>query len=484
MDSATDRPGCSPCDMTSNRLYRSRSSARFSLSRFLLFLLLGVIVLWVVLTLGLGRWEGQSPGVRFDRDFTALGKNPSLNLRVDDGQTGLKQVSVVLEVDGRPIPLVDRQYAGPSLLSFRKSGAQTSSHFNLGELITANHRIGDGPASLTITAHDHSFRRFFGGNRTLLQRDFTFDVHPPSLEVVSERHYIHQGGSECILYRVGEDAEVSGVQVGPDFFPGYPANRADKRVRFSIFAYRYNSGPNPEMKLVARDEAGNRSEINFWHKRFPKRFRQRKIRISQAFLQQVVPSILNHNPQLASQDDLLKDFLRINDRLRQANHETIKEISSRSQAQLLWTEAFSQLSRSKVESVFADHRTYIYQGREIDRQDHVGFDLSVVKHYPIEASNDGVVLYANRLGIYGNAVLLDHGCGLLSLYGHLSSIAVQAGEQLTKGQVLGHSGATGLAAGDHLHFGLFLHGIPVNPTEWWDPKWVREHIRERLRSEP
>ncbi len=282
---------------------------------------------------------------------------------------------------------------------------------------------------------------------------------------------------------MGEDAEVSGVQVGPDFFPGYPANLPDKRIQFSIFAYRYNSDPNPEMKLVARDAAGNQSETRFWHKLFPKKFRQRKIRISQAFLQQVVPAILNHNPQLSSQDDLLKDFLQINGRLRHDNHQKIKEISSQSEAQLLWTEAFSQLSRSKVESLFADHRTYFYQGREIDQQDHVGFDLSVVEHYPIEASNDGVVRYADRLGIYGNTILLDHGCGLLSLYGHLSSIAVQPGERIKKGQVLGRSGATGLAAGDHLHFGLFLHGIPVNPTEWWDPKWVREHIWERLQEE-
>jgi murein DD-endopeptidase MepM/ murein hydrolase activator NlpD len=148
----------------------------------------------------------------------------------------------------------------------------------------------------------------------------------------------------------------------------------------------------------------------------------------------------------------------------------------------LWKDAFLQLSNSQVESLFADRRTYTYQGKAVDQQDHVGFDLSVTQQYPIEAANDGKVLLAEYFGIYGNTVLLDHGTGLVSLYGHLSSIEVKPGQMVKKKDRLGRSGATGLAGGDHLHFGLFLHGVPVNPTEWWDPKWVTEHVLDRLKS--
>ncbi len=444
---------------------------------------LGALLLWCLLSLWLGRWEGQPPELSLDRDFTALGENPSLVLEVEDAQSGLRQLSAVLEVEGRSFALVDRSYPEPWLLFFQRSGSQSSARFDLGAMIAASHQIREGPARLSVTARDHSYRRFFGGNRARLQQDFTFDLRPPTVQPLSGQHYITQGGSACVVYRVGEDTEISGVRVGSDFFPGYAADPGgDKQVRFCIFGYRYDLGPDPEMKLVAVDAAGNRSEARFQTKLFPKKFRQRTIRLSPAFLQQVVPAILNENPRLSSQGDLVKDFLQINGGLRQANHETIKQLSSRSEPRFLWTEAFAQLSRSKVESLFADHRTYLYQGREIDRQDHVGFDLSVVKHYPIEASNDGLVRYADLLGIYGNTILLDHGCGLFSLYGHLSSIAVQAGDPVSKGQVLGRSGATGLAAGDHLHFGLFLHGIPVNPTEWWDPKWVRERVLDRIRE--
>ena len=461
--------------------FRRPASPRHLPTTTLWALPLGAFLLWCLLALWLGRWEGQPPTVNLDRDFSALGKDPSLVLEVEDGQTGLKQLSAVLEVEGQSFPLIDRDYPGPWLLYFQRSGAQSSARFDLGEMIASSHQIREGPARLSITASDHSYRRFFAGNQARVQRDFTFDIRPPTLEALSVQHYVTQGGSACVLYRVGEDTEVSGVRVGPDFFPGYAADPdGDKQVRFCIFGYRYDLGPNPEMKLVAVDAAGNRSEARFRYKLFPRKFRQRTIRLSSAFLQQVVPAILNQNPQLSSQGDLVKDFLQINDGLRQANHDKIKQLSSQSEPQFLWTEAFAQLSRSKVESLFADHRTYLYEGREIDRQDHVGFDLSVVKHYPIEASNDGVVRYADLLGIYGNTILVDHGCGLLSLYGHLSSIAVEAGDRVSKGQVLGRSGATGLAAGDHLHFGLFLHGIPVNPTEWWDPKWIRERVLDRI----
>jgi murein DD-endopeptidase MepM/ murein hydrolase activator NlpD len=108
-----------------------------------------------------------------------------------------------------------------------------------------------------------------------------------------------------------------------------------------------------------------------------------------------------------------------------------------------------------------------------------------VKQYPIEATNDGVVVYADYLGIYGNCVLIDHGYGLISLYGHLSSIDVKPGQSVKKKQVIGRSGETGLAAGDHLHFGLFLRGVPINPTEWWDDHWIQDHIHIRFKpAEP
>ena len=101
---------------------------------------------------------------------------------------------------------------------------------------------------------------------------------------------------------------------------------------------------------------------------------------------------------------------------------------------------------------------------------------------PVSAANTGTVIPADYLGIYGNCVIIDHGMGLQSLYAHLSSIDVQVGDAVTAETVLGRSGTTGLAGGDHLHFAMLLHGRPVTPMEWWDPNWIEDRINRKLRA--
>jgi len=442
-------------------------------------LILFVLMLIVGFTVSFKHWEGQPPTVRFDREFKSLGRKPALSLQIEDAGNGLSKIAVSLKQKDQWVPLVEQSYPGPSLVTFWRTGGQKSATIDLGKLIAEKYKVQDGPASLMITASDHSWRVFFGGNQTQQQRDFVFDIYPPRLEVLSSQHYINQGGSECVVYRVSPDAEVSGVQAGPNFFPGYPAG-GDPNLRFALFAFAYNIPDNSPLKVVARDGAGNEAVAGFWHKLFPKKFRSRQIPLDDGFLQKVVPEVVSHSPSIQDQGELIKTFLEINSKLRRVNHDQITELSRKSAPRFLWDGAFLQLSNSQVESLFADHRTYVYQGKEVDRQDHVGFDLSVTQQYPIEAANDGVVLLADYFGIYGNAVLIDHGCGLISLYGHLSSIGVQAGQQVKKKDVVGRSGATGLAGGDHLHFGFFLQGVPVNPTEWWDGKWIKDHVLDRI----
>jgi murein DD-endopeptidase MepM/ murein hydrolase activator NlpD len=133
-----------------------------------------------------------------------------------------------------------------------------------------------------------------------------------------------------------------------------------------------------------------------------------------------------------------------------------------------------------VMSSFADQRTYVYEGREVDHQVHLGYDLASVARSPVPAANRGIVRMAGYFGIYGNAVVVDHGHGLMTLYAHLSSLDVSEGAEVQRGQVLGRTGATGLAGGDHLHFTTLVGGLPVDPTEWWDPAWIRDRVARKL----
>jgi murein DD-endopeptidase MepM/ murein hydrolase activator NlpD len=170
----------------------------------------------------------------------------------------------------------------------------------------------------------------------------------------------------------------------------------------------------------------------------------------------------------------------VNKRLRKENEDRIADITSKSTPSILWSGAFTQLSNSKVEANFADLRTYTYNGQSIDTAYHLGYDLSVTKRYPVEAANSGQVVFAGDLGIYGNTVILDHGIGLFTLYSHLSAIDVKEGESVKQKQILGRTGETGLAGGDHLHYGVYLHGVAVLPVEWWDPKWIADNIQPKL----
>jgi len=434
-----------------------------------------LIVIAALTTVGMvyKRLEGQGPEIAFDRDLKVLGRTPALNLTVQDSGTGLKHVTVRLKQKDQDVVLVDD--------SFEKDKEKSTS-YDVGKLISDKFKFQEGDASITVSATDYALRNFGRGNETDLAKDFAVHLYPPKLEVLEGQHYINQGGSECVVYRVSENAESSGVQVGDRLYPGFPVRGAEKGLRFALFALEYDWPVDTPIRVVARDAAGNQATAEFWHKVFPKKFRSRNIPLEDSFVQKVVPEIMGHTLDVKDQGDPVKTFVEINNNLRKKNHETIAKLAAQSSGEFLWKGPFLQLSNSKVESFFADRRTYVYQGKAVDQQDHVGFDLSVVQHYPIEAANDGKVVLAEYFGIYGNTVLIDHGAGLISLYGHMSEIGVKSGQMVKKKDVLGKSGATGLAGGDHLHFGLFLQGVPVNATEWWDEKWIREHVLDRLKS--
>jgi murein DD-endopeptidase MepM/ murein hydrolase activator NlpD len=207
-----------------------------------------------------------------------------------------------------------------------------------------------------------------------------------------------------------------------------------------------------------------------------------RIEIDDAFLQRVVPAILSNTPgmKVPAPTDLVSTYADINRTLRQRNADTIAQLAGKTAPTMMWRDPFRQLGNSQVESRFADDRTYVYNGRVIDRQTHLGFDLAVTANVPISSAQRGTVLFADYLGIYGNCVIVDHGLGVQSLYAHLSSIAVKPGAAVEKGDVLGRSGMTGLAGGDHLHFTMLVHGRPVNPVEWWDGKWMQDRVLRKI----
>ena len=338
-----------------------------------------------------------------------------------------------------------------------------------------------GDAQVTVTAVRPVL---FGLRQATATATRTLEVRltPPQLAVLSQFHYINHGGSEMVVYRVNPPDTESGVRVGDREYRGFPAGGSDPALRVAFFALLWDQPLNTPITVFARDAVGNEGSGSFDFRVFPKQFRSSTISLDDRFLGRVVPPILQNSPELKVDDpsNFLASYLAINRELRRINNETIGNLALETGPEILWRGAFKQLINTAVEAGFADQRTYVYNGNDVDHQVHLGFDLASTAAAPVLAANRGRVMHAGWLGIYGNCVILDHGMGLQSLYAHLSSISVTQGQMVESEAELGRSGSTGLAGGDHLHFTMLLAGNAITPIDWWSTQWVQDRVLRKF----
>jgi murein DD-endopeptidase MepM/ murein hydrolase activator NlpD len=445
-------------------------------------------LLTLVLLAGAGVYvaagRGAPPALTIDEPRRFVGVNGTLDVTAGAPGGQFTTLAVTIEQQGRRVTLFSLDAPeGASLVQLDADRLRITRP--LGRANTPD--LQPGPARLEVAASRPSFL----GLRTLssvVTRDIEVRFDPPRIAVTSTHHYVNHGGAEMVVYTVTPPDASSGVVVGDREYAGVPAaaagvTDADPAAHVAFFALLHDQDLTTPIAIVARDEAGNEATLPFVDRVFPRPARRSRILLDQAFLERVVSAIAERSPEvrnMAAGDDLLSLFLAINGPLRQANAGAIAVLTAGTASKRLWDGPFAALGSSQVEASFADHRTYVYQGREVDQQVHLGFDLAATAAVPIVAANAGRVVHADWLGIYGDCVIVDHGLGLATLYAHLSSIEVAVGDAVAKGQPLGRSGMTGLAGGDHLHFSVLIRGNPVNPVEWWDPGWIRDRIERKL----
>ncbi len=221
------------------------------------------------------------------------------------------------------------------------------------------------------------------------------------------------------------------------------------------------------------DQAGNEGKAVFSMNFKKPKEKKDRINISDGFLKKKLPEFQEHYPEMQGSD--IDKYLYVNNKIRISNAEKIAAICSNTVSEQLWQNRFIRMPGAG-KAGFADQRTYYYQNKVIDHQTHLGMDIASTARVAIKAANSGKVIFAEYLGIYGNTVILDHGQGLSSLYSHLSSIDTKLDSLVNKDEVIGKSGTTGMAGGDHLHFSMLVHGIFVTPVEWWDQHWIDVNI--------
>jgi len=164
-----------------------------------------------------------------------------------------------------------------------------------------------------------------------------------------------------------------------------------------------------------------------------KSFRQDKMMITDQFLQRKIPEFQAMLPDLR-QKSLVDVFIYVNTQMRKDNFSTIQKICEKSTDQELWEGNFLRMTNAAPMALFGDKRYYFYHQQSLGESVHSGVDLASTAMAPVEAANKGIVVFTGALGIYGNAVIIDHGMGIFSLYAHLSSINTSAGKTVSKGE--------------------------------------------------
>jgi len=382
---------------------------------------------------------------------------------------GVRRMAAYIEQGGTRFPLTEVKTPSHRFFWRRNQAPQTLT-FNAGKSKAPNLKEGDARLIVEADADD------LAGHTGTASAAVKVILAPPRVGPDDAQHYINQGGMELAVMTPSGSWTDAGVKVGKYTFRSFPLpGRPDQR--FAMFAYPWDLPENVTPMVFARNMAGTEATAQFWFKLFPKKFRVRDFPIDDALITKLVTQI-DPDGTLAPGPDMISRFLKINGEMRRKNNQQLADLRMKTEEKVLWNGPF--LHWGKEESMFADVRNYIYKGNKVDQQVHLGFDLSDTANAPVHVANDGRVVYAGDLGIYGNCAVVDHGYGLQSIYGHMNRFDVKVGDMVKKNQSLGVAGATGLAGGVHVHFSMQVDGVQVNPREWWDEHWIHDRILSKL----
>ncbi|MEE9279591.1 MAG: M23 family metallopeptidase [Myxococcota bacterium] len=431
-------------------------------------------VVWVVL-IGLAggltgylltRFEADAPEINTRTSTQWIGEEYRHEVGISDTGTGVERVRIWLESNGVEHELHAETYPG-SLFT----GARMKLPRRLVAVVEPLRMgLSEGRATLHIEVRDYSW----AGNVSHESVPLVIDTRPPRLQLATGLVYVRRGGTELVVYTVDEETERDGVVIDDRFYPGFP-HPADPQKSVAFYAVPPDMPPDSLPLLLAADRAGNESSVPVRIEVIERNFPEDVITLDEEFMRVKAKEISG-----TQSSDVLADYLAINRDTRAENTETIRKICAESSEDRLWSGSFLQLPNSSVGARFAERRTYRFGDQEVDRQVHLGYDLASTSRAPVPAANDGVVVFADELGIYGNCVILDHGLGLFSMYGHLSDFSVEPGAVVSRGDEIGHTGTTGLAGGDHLHYAMLVNGVFVDPLEWFDERWIQEHVEAKF----
>ncbi len=449
------------------RYNRYRPRRRHRVWPWLLFLvLLSGGSLWA-LTQYLPQFERIPPKITAP-SATFWSPDVPINVTLSDNR-GLSGYQAILTNGQESIPVTSNRFMIP----------MRSAEVTLQMPKRAAHKITHGTWKVLIQAWDTSLINKLFDNSTVATVRIEADTQPPKVTLLAKSPTMARGGSALVVFKV-EDINLKETYVVAGGKRFTPQVYRTQPYYATLIAWPFRK-KHLGATIVAVDRANNKTTTRFTFPVVYKSYKVSWIHASDRFINGRITYVAKLDPRFAHIANPLDRFRAVNETMRLDNEKRIHTLASVIHHKTIthWKmHPFYPLKSAKLVADFGDERHYYYHDpkKEVSRAYHLGYDLASVRHAPIIASNAGTVLYAAKNGIYGNMPLIDHGFGLATLYGHCSQLFVEKGDEVTAGEMIARTGRTGLALGDHLHFGVLVHGVEVWPMDWMKGNWIHNNI--------
>ncbi len=395
-----------------------------------------------------------------------------LKLNLSD-DTGIKFVRITLSDGKNNIEIMNKLYTNIVKnqqidIKFPKTGfTSTKKNFQL-----------------LISVVDGSKWNFFSGNGAKKVVSIKIDRRRPELYIINNSYKIIKGGVASVVFKA-KDTNLKDLYIQTNFgkiFHVTPFYKKDYYISLIAWPVQIKKF---RATIVATDDAGNITKVPIRLFYLNRKYRVSKIKLKDNFLDGKISDLISeYKPELNDASKIEK-FKYVNEKLRGINEKIIEKYTSATDTKMIdnfYQNRFYPLKNGAAVASFGDHRYYSYKGKQISEAWHLGVDLASNAGAKIRTKNKGVVVFADPNGIYGNNLIIYHGLGLYTLYGHCSNFLVNKGDLVKAGQVIANTGSTGLALGDHLHFGVLVQGIEVRPAEWMDKSWMKKNIFDIIKT--
>ena len=300
------------------------------------------------------------------------------------------------------------------------------------------------------------------------------DFENPSIKILAMSPAIKKGGSGVVIFEA-RDANMKTVTIKDNSKKVFYAQPFQADGYYICFIGWHMKQPAYTASIYAEDVAGNLSMLPVGFKTVDFKYPVGKVDLDKTYEKDKTKELGLSETNLQGVDK----YKVIQQELAAQSKVNISQLTSLHPKGIIegfTLKAFKPLLKWRVTSASGKIREYFFEGVKQKESVHMGVDLASEPKDSVYTSNEGVVIFSGYNGGYGNTAVIDHGLGIYTIYSHCTEILVKVGQTVHPGDKIAITGKTGVASGDHLHFGVLVQGVYVNSEEWLNPYWIQTNV--------